>query len=71
MAMGSHEDRTLFVEVGHMRAFSDVAGRHMIRINPGTSPLPVKDRQEIAARLRDAGCDVDISGTDWHTAGDF
>ena len=71
MAMGSHDDRTLFVEVGDLRAVSDVAGRHMIRINPNTSPLPMKDRQEIAARLRDAGCDVDTSGTDWHTAGDF
>ena len=31
----------------------------------------VKDRQEIAARLKDAGCDVDLSGTDWHTTGEF
>jgi predicted nucleotide-binding protein len=71
MAMGSHENRTLFVEVGHMRAFSDIAGLHTIRIHPDALPVPVKDRQEIAARLRDAGCDVDIAGTDWHTAGDF
>ncbi|AUX25129.1 uncharacterized protein SOCEGT47_056730 [Sorangium cellulosum] len=70
MAMGSHADRTVFVEIGRLRTFSDIAGRHTVRItqDPQSS---IANRQEIAARLHDAGCDVDISGTDWHTAGSF
>lgn len=72
MAMGSHEDRTVFVEIGHLRAFSDIAGRHTVRLmDPSDFPAAMTARQEIAARLKDAGCDVDLSGTDWHTAGSF
>ncbi len=68
MAMGRHPDRTVFVEVGQLRPFSDIAGRHTIRFSSGASHAI---RQEIATRLRDAGCAVDTSGTDWHIAGDF
>ena len=66
MAMGRWGDRTVFVEFGTLRPFSDVAGRHTIRID-GTS----KRRQELAKRLEAAGCPVNLEGTDWHTAGDF
>lgn len=72
MAMGSHADRTVFVEIGHLRAFSDIAGRHTVRLTNTSDPQATMiARQEIAARLRDAGCEVDLSGTDWHTVGDF
>jgi predicted nucleotide-binding protein len=68
MAMGMHPKRTIFIEVGQLRPFSDIGGRHTIRFSSAAS---VSIRQEIAARLRDAGCTVDTSGTDWHAAGDF
>ncbi len=68
IAMGTHPERTVFVEVGHLRPFSDFGGRHSVRFSSKPS---VENRQEIAMRLRDAGCAVDISGTDWHTSGDF
>ena len=46
--------------------FSDIAGRHFIRLRNSS-----KSRQELAERLKLAGCDVDLSGTDWHDAGSF
>jgi predicted nucleotide-binding protein len=66
MAMGRAPDRTVIVEVGEVRPFSDVGGRHVIRMNNSS-----ERRQELAQRLRDAGCDVDLGGTDWHREGDF
>jgi predicted nucleotide-binding protein len=66
MAMGREPKRTLFVELGELRPFSDVGGRHVIRLNDS-----LKMRQSLAQRLKDARCDVDMTGTDWHDAGDF
>lgn len=66
MALGRDAKRTVLVEVGEVRPFSDVAGRHAIRLSN-----TVASRQELATRLRTAGCEVDIDGTDWHSTGDF
>lgn len=66
MALGRDEKRTVLVEVGKVRTFSDVAGRHAIRLTND-----VASRQSLAQRLRTAGCDVHLSGTDWHSTGDF
>ena len=66
MAMGRDEDRTVLVEIGHIRPFSDIAGRHTVRLD-NTS----QQRQQLAKRLEAAGCPVNLDGTDWHCAGDF
>ena len=66
MAMGRDEDRTVLVELGEMRPFSDIAGRHVIRLDNSS-----QRRQELAQRLEAAGCPVNLDGTDWHSAGDF
>jgi predicted nucleotide-binding protein len=66
LALGKYPDRTILVQVGNLRPFSDIAGRHFIRLR-NTS----KSRQELAQRLKLAGCEVDLSGTDWHDAGIF
>ena len=66
MAFGTHHDRTLLVEVGQVKAFSDVAGRHVVRLSNSSDR-----RNEIAERLRTAGCDVSTSGDDWLTTGNF
>jgi Predicted nucleotide-binding protein containing TIR-like domain len=66
LALGRAPKRTVLAELGKVRRFSDIAGRHVVRIGDS-----VASRQEIAARLRTAGCAVDLTGTDWHTAGDF
>jgi hypothetical protein len=66
MAMGRDAKRTVLVQVGQLRPFSDISGRHVLRLK-NTSP----SRQELADRLRTAGCDVNLSGTDWHSVGSF
>ena len=66
MAMGRNPNRTVLVEIGTLRLFTDVAGLHTIRLN--TSP---GCRHELAERLRAAGCQVNSTGTHWLTAGDF
>ncbi len=66
MSMARDETRTVLVELGGLRPFSDIAGRHVIKMN-NTS----QRRQELAQRLERAGCPVDLKGTNWHTAGDF
>lgn len=66
MAFGRHEDRTVLVEFGALRPVSDVSGRHTVRMD-GSS----EKRQALAMRLESAGCQIDITGTDWHKVGDF
>jgi predicted nucleotide-binding protein len=66
MAFGTHQNRTLLIEVGQVKAFSDIAGRHVIRL----SNTPEK-RNEIAERLKTAGCNISKSGNDWLTTGEF
>jgi predicted nucleotide-binding protein len=66
MAMAYSPDRTVLVEFGQLRPFSDVAGRHSVKMD-GSS----KKRQELGQRLQQAGCLVKMSGTDWHNAGDL
>lgn len=66
MAFGRHPERTILVELGSIRAFSDVAGRHAVRVKNDAA-----SRKELAQRLQRSGCDVDITGDDWLTAGDL
>ena len=66
MAMGRNADQTVLVELGDLRPFSDVAGRHTIRLDDTS-----QRRQELAQRLEVAGCPVKLNGIDWHAAGNF
>lgn len=66
MAMGRDQKRTILVELGRLRPFSDIGGRHVIRLDNSS-----EKRQEFAQRLQLAGCNIDLSGTDWHTCGNF
>jgi predicted nucleotide-binding protein len=66
MAMGRDPDHTLLVEVGNVKAFSDVGGRHTLRLSND-----VKKRQELANRLETAGCAVSRLKTDWLSTGSF
>jgi len=65
-AFAKHPNRTVIIELGRLRPFSDVQGRHVIRMNNSG-----EKRQELADRLATAGCPVSLRGTDWHSAGDF
>lgn len=66
MAMGRNPNRTILVEVGTLRPFSDIGGRHVLRLNDSS-----ERRQDLAERLRTAGCPVDLTGRDWHKVGSF
>jgi predicted nucleotide-binding protein len=66
MAMARSPNQTILVELGKLRRFSDVAGIHVIRLNNSTEM-----RQQLAERFENAGCPINLSGTDWHKAGDF
>jgi predicted nucleotide-binding protein len=66
MAFGRHPANTILVQIGPHRPFSDIAGRHVLRMD--NSP---EQRSELANRLGSAGCEVDLSGQDWLSEGDF
>jgi WD40 repeat protein len=61
MALISHPKRTVLAMLGNQELPSDLAGRHYIRLSH-TDPAPLHD---LAARLYDAGCDTNLTGTDW------
>jgi predicted nucleotide-binding protein len=66
MAFATHPDRTVLVQLGTVKEFSDVAGRHIVHMDNS-----FEKRQEFAKKLKNAGCDVDTSGSDWVSKGDF
>ena len=66
MALARHPRRTVLVEIGSVRPFSDIAGRHTIRLTNDAAK-----RRELAGRLETAGCAVNLEGSGWEKAGDF
>jgi predicted nucleotide-binding protein len=66
MAFGKNPDSTVLVQLGNLRPFSDVGGRHVLHLNNTAAK-----RQEFVTKLANAGCNVDTSGTDWLSIGDF
>jgi predicted nucleotide-binding protein len=67
MAMALFPKRTVLVEMGELRPFSDIEGRHTIRMDNSPSR-----RQELLSALKAAGCIFTTDGkTRWLNAGDF
>jgi predicted nucleotide-binding protein len=66
MAMGRNPDSTVLVQVGDLRPFSDIGGRHVVHLSNSA-----ETRSEFTTKLANAGCNVNTSGTDWLTEGDF
>lgn len=66
LALGRHPEKTILVEVGRLRKFSDIVGRHVVKLTNDYSK-----RNDLANRLEALGCKVDRQGTDWTTSGDF
>ncbi len=66
MAFGKDPNSTVLVQIGEVRPFSDVGGRHVVHLsNQPTS------RQELVTKLANAGCNVDTTGADWLSVGNF
>ncbi|GHT58497.1 hypothetical protein FACS1894109_12810 [Spirochaetia bacterium] len=66
MAIACNEKRTIIVQIGKVKGFSDIAGRHIIHLNNSS-----ERRQVFVQRLLNAGCPAVTSGTDWLKTGDF
>ncbi len=66
MAYGKDPNRAVLVEIGKVRPFSDISGRHLVKFK-GTS----EDRNILANRLKLVGCGVNLEGNDWLSVGDF
>jgi hypothetical protein len=64
--LGGIRAKRILVQVGTIRPFSDIAGRHVVRLSNAA-----QQRHELANRLQVAGCKVDQSGQDWYSAGNF
>jgi predicted nucleotide-binding protein len=66
IALGRNPTNTVLIQIGELRQFSDVAGRHIMHLaNDATS------RRELASKLETAGLRVDTTGTDWLREGDL
>jgi predicted nucleotide-binding protein len=66
LAFGHDPKRTVIVQVGKLKPFSDIHGRHIVRLDDSS-----ERRQEVANRLRTAGCAVCTEGSDWLSVGTF
>lgn len=66
IAIGAHHKKTVIVQAGEVKPFTDIGGMHILRLT-GTD----RSRHEFANRLRDLGCTIDTDGDHWLRAGDF
>lgn len=69
MALAMKEDRTILVRIGNAEVFSDVFGRHVLRLDN-----TAESRGDLRDRLIGMGCSVDHRATDWlkpTVSGDF
>jgi len=66
IALGTHLERTIIVEIGKLRPISDVTGLHTVRMDGSEEA-----RNRLVTRLQTAGCPASKDGSDWLRAGDF
>ncbi|MFK3980345.1 TIR domain-containing protein [Micromonospora sp. NPDC050397] len=66
MAFALQPRRTVILEFGRLRPFSDIGGLNVVRVDGSVSRL-----KQVAERLRVAGCDVNDRGVDWLDARRF
>jgi predicted nucleotide-binding protein len=64
LALGRHPEKTLLVQVGKVRGFTDIAGRHLAKLTNETA-------RRNDNRLEKIGCIISKRGDDWMTEGDF
>jgi predicted nucleotide-binding protein len=66
IAIGTHHKKTVMVQIGDVKPFTDIGGMHIPRLSGDP-----QSRNEFASRLADLGCKIDKSGDHWLRAGDF
>ena len=65
LALGAHPTKTIMVEVGKVKPFSDIGGKHMLKLSDSA-----QSRNSFINRLGRI-CAVDRIGNDWMTTGKF
>lgn len=65
-AVGAFPTKTVLVQVGKMRSFSDIGGKLMVHLSDDAAR-----RKSFANRLKIVGCKPDLDGTDWLSTGKF
>jgi predicted nucleotide-binding protein len=66
MAISSHPDRTVFVQVGEVKPFTDVGGLMITHLNNS-----FEKRNEFVTKLETAKCQVNRGNADWVSTGNF
>jgi predicted nucleotide-binding protein len=66
MAFGRHPERTVLVQIGKSRPFTNVSGRHIVHLDNSA-----EKRKQLADKLAAAGCPVNLNGERWMRLGDF
>jgi predicted nucleotide-binding protein len=66
MAFALAPTRTILIEFGKVRPFTDIAGRYVVKLNNSS-----QRRNTLAQLLAQIGCEVNLTGNDWHTSGDL
>lgn len=66
IAIGTHHRKTVIVQIGDVKPFTDIGGMHILHFNGSDA-----SRNELAKRLETLGCNIDTDGDHWLRAGDF
>ena len=66
LALGAHPKKTIMVQVGKVKSFSDIGGRHMVRLTNDQA-----SRNSFANRLAQKCPAVNRIGNDWMHVGKF
>jgi predicted nucleotide-binding protein len=66
IAIGTHHRKTVIVQAGDVKPFTDIGGMHILRLSGSD-----RSRHDFANRLEDLGCKIDRDGDHWLRAGNF
>jgi predicted nucleotide-binding protein len=66
MAMSSHPDKTVMTQIGNVKPFTDIGGIHITQLNNS-----IETRRELATKLKNAQCQIDMDDDKWRAAGNF
>ena len=66
IAIGTHHRKTVMIQVGDVKPFTDVGGMHIPHFSGDD-----RSRHDLANRLEDLGCKIDRDGDHWLRAGEF
>lgn len=66
LAIGAHHAKTLIVQVGDVKPFTDIGGMHILHLSDSAA-----SRNDFAKRLGKLGCKLDQDGDHWLRTGEL